>query len=299
MRITDVLTRQELRAWSARSDLHGAWLVAANWAAIAAIFTAVALWTNPLTVLLGIGLLGGRQLGLAGLMHECGHHNLFAHRKLNDRVGQWLCAWPIMADLHRYARGHLRHHRYAGSEKDPDLPNYQSYPVGWTSFRRKVWRDLTGRTGWKLVRGRFQGRDPLFGSQSRESGLLGFLWVNAGLFVVLVAFGHGGLVLLWPAAFLTTYLLFARIRQVAEHAAVPDLFDPDPRKNTRTTHARWWERLFFAPNFLNYHLEHHLAAGVPCYRLRAFHHLLKERGAYADTHFPRGYAAVLRHAVAS
>ena len=28
--------------------------------------------------------------------------------------------------------------------------------------------------------------------------------------------------------------------------------------NTRTTRVRWWERFLLAPNFVNYHLEHHL-----------------------------------------
>jgi fatty acid desaturase len=297
MRITDVISPAELRRWSARSNWHGIRVVAANWAMIAAIFAGVALWTNPLSILLGIFLLGGRQLGLAVLMHECGHGSLFANRRANEIVGQWLCAYPVMTDMHRYAAGHLGHHRFAGTRQDPDLGNYQSYPVSNASFRRKVRRDLTGQTGWKLLTGRFQNRDALFGSQLSESGTGGFAVVNAVLFGALFAFGHGALVLMWPVAFLTTYLFFARLRQVAEHGGVPDLFDADPRMNTRTTYARWWERIFVAPNFVNYHLEHHLAASVPCYRLHRLHALLKERGAYETTAFPPGYPAVFREVV--
>jgi len=137
----------------------------------------------------------------------------------------------------------------------------------------------------------------MFGSRLSESGSGGFVVVNVVLFAVLAAFGHPALALMWPVAFLTTYLCFARLRQVAEHGGVPDLFDPDPRRNTRTTLARWWERVCVAPNFVNYHLEHHLAAGVPCYRLRAFHELLEQRGAYTHTQFPKGYPAVLRQVV--
>jgi len=297
MRITDAISPSELRTWSARSDWHGTRVLIANWAMIAAIFAGVALWTNAFSILVGIFLLGGRQLGLAVLMHECGHGSLFANHRANEIAGQWLCAYPVMTDMHRYAKGHLGHHRFAGTPQDPDLPNYQSYPVSSASFRRKVVRDLTGQTGFKLVMGRFENRDALFGSQLSQSGTGGFAVVNLALFCVLFAFGHGALVLMWPAAYLTTYLLFARLRQVAEHGGVPDLFDADPRRNTRTTYARWWERICVAPNFVNYHLDHHFAAGVPCYRLRGFHQLLKERGVYDTTAIPMGYPAVFREVV--
>ncbi|MAC71727.1 MAG: hypothetical protein CMP84_16195 [Gammaproteobacteria bacterium] len=62
-------------------------------------------------------------------------------------------------------------------------------------------------------------------------------------------------------------MLFSRIRNLAEHAAVPDLTDSDPLLNSRTTLASWWERLTFAPNSINYHLEHNLLPAVPKYRL--------------------------------
>ena len=84
-------------------------------------------------------------------------------------------------------------------------------------------------------------------------------------------------------------MLIARLRQVAEHGAVPDLFDLDPRANTRTTYVRWWEKPFVAPFNLNYHLEHHFHAAVPCYNLKRFHEFLKEKSIYDETEFPSGY----------
>ena len=50
----------------------------------------------------------------------------------------------------------------------------------------------------------------------------------------------------------------------------------DPLRNTRTTHASWLERLFIAPNRVNYHLEHHLLMTVPYFRLPRLHRLLRE-----------------------
>ena len=124
------------------------------------------------------------------------------------------------------------------------------------------------------------------------------LVINALLAVTLAALFQPWVYLLWLVAYLTTYMLVVRIRQVAEHANVPNLYDRDPRNNTRTTVPRWWERLIFAPNYVNYHLEHHFMAATPCYRLKALHELLKDRGAYDETPIFHGYASVLRHAIA-
>ena len=81
------------------------------------------------------------------------------------------------------------------------------------------------------------------------------------------------LYLLWAGAWLTTNTLVTRIRSIAEHALTPDA--DDPLGNTRTTLARWWERLFIAPNRVNYHLEHHLLMTVPHYKLPRLHALLR------------------------
>ena len=70
----------------------------------------------------------------------------------------------------------------------------------------------------------------------------------------------------------------------------------DPLRNTRTTVARWWERLLVAPNCVNFHLEHHLAMTVPHYRLRRMHRLLRERGVLAEACVTRSYLAVLQRA---
>ena len=62
--------------------------------------------------------------------------------------------------------------------------------------------------------------------------------------------------LLWLVPLLTWMMVITRIRNIAEHAVVPDA--NDPLRNTRTTKASLLERAFIAPYFVNYHLEHHL-----------------------------------------
>ncbi len=298
MKISDVATPEDLERFTARSSWKAAGAIAFNWLFIAAIFTGVALWPSALTVLIGIALLGGRQLAFAALMHDCGHSILFSGPRANAIIGQWLCAYPILSDLPRYAQGHQRHHAFAGTDKDPDLPNYQSYPISRTSFLRKVARDLTGQTGWKALRATWRrGRGGILRAPWNGNALLGHVLVHSAMFGVLYALGHGLLYLMWPVAYLTSYMLIARVRHVAEHGGVPDLFDLDPRQNTRTTYVRAWERLFVAPFHLNYHLEHYFHAGVPCYHLEEFHQFLKAKGAYDAMEFPRGYDALLSKVV--
>jgi fatty acid desaturase len=301
MKASDFLSREEIRFFTERSDWHGAWIVACNWLAIAAVFAGVALWTNPLTILLAVLLLGGRQMGLAVLMHEAGHKTLFRSQALNEGVGQWLCAYPILGDCDAYGASHREHHRTAGTHDDPDLPNYQAYPVGRSSFLRKIRRDISGRTGVKLLAALVSGggRSIMMRDGEQTNAVREGLLVNMLLLAVLLLCGLPELYLLWVAAYLTAYPLIARIRQVAEHAAVPDLFDPDPRLNTRTTIPRWFERPLLCPNAVNYHVEHHLLASVPCHKLKALHHRLRDKGFYKgyEHTIARGYGDVIRRAV--
>src|SRR5271169_1784474 len=91
-------------------------------------------------------------------------------------------------------------------------------------------------------------------------------------------------------------MVITRIRNIAEHAVVPA--SGDPLRNTRTTRANFIGRLFVAPYYVNYHLEHHLLIYVPCYNLPRVHRILS-RGRYAARmEVQPNYAAVLRLATA-
>src|SRR5207244_3537214 len=116
-------------------------------------------------VVLALVGIGGRQLGFAILMHEAAHRSLFRSRRWNDVVGNWVCAYPVWSDLYPYRAYHLQHHAKTGTAEDPDLSLAAPFPVTRASLRRKIWRDLTGQTGWKRARatfrrdlGRSQGR---------------------------------------------------------------------------------------------------------------------------------------------
>ena len=121
--------------------------------------------------------------------------------------------------------------------------------------------------------------------------------LNLSMLLVMTWFGEAWLYFTWIAAFMTSHMLVVRIRQIAEHAAVPDLFDLDARKNTRTLYISWLERLLIAPHGVNFHMEHHLLASVPIYRLKMMHKILLKKGYYRDVDFQQGYINLLRQVV--
>ena len=92
----------ELRLLRKRSDWRGAFMLLHAWGLIFGSMALFAWWPNALTFLLAVMVIGARQLGLGILMHEAAHGLLFHDRKLNDRAGNWLCAYPQLLDLDIY-----------------------------------------------------------------------------------------------------------------------------------------------------------------------------------------------------
>ena len=280
----ELLTLPELRSLRTVSAGRGAGLVLHAWAVIGGAMLLFAAWPSFLTLGVAVVVIGGRQLGLAVLMHETSHWLLFPGQRANNLVGTWLCAAPIWSDLPTYRRAHHLHHRYARQPDDPDLPLAPSAPVA----RRALWasfaRDLGGWTAAAHVAGR-----PLALGRARRQALL----ANAILLGALAAIGQWHLyVLLWLLPLATWYQLATRLRNLSEHGLVPD--DDDPLRNARSTAAGRLARALLAPYWVNHHLEHHLLVFVPCWRLPAAHALLLAKGHGKRMETAAGYLDVLR-----
>jgi fatty acid desaturase len=298
-----LIPAEELARLRERVEWKGMALIAHAWAVILGAVALVAAWPNPLTYVLAVMLIGSRQLGLAILMHDGAHGCLSRDLGRNMALSQWFCAWPIFADTRSYRGYHLQHHAHTQQAEDPDLVLSAPFPITRASYRRKFWRDITGRTGyqqrkaqllnalgepgWPLAKRLAQFRDKL-GPQVAANGVL---WAGFALSGVWWAWP-----LLWLVPMLTWFMVITRIRNIAEHAVVPD--SADPLRNTRTTRAGWLERAFIAPYFVNYHLEHHLLFFVPCYNLPRLHRLLMAGPLAGRMEVRRGYAEVMRLATA-
>lgn len=298
-----LFTSQEWAPFQTRSIWTGPLLVVHCWAVIGLAMTAGVLvpWLMPLCVM----VIGTRQLGLAILMHEAAHGALSRNARLNDFLGHWLCAVPIGASLKAYRPYHLRHHRFVQQPEDPDRMLSAPFPVTRASLRRKLIRDLTGQTFFKqrillpLAQAR-QVRHPAaaethdYESIVTGRSVLPFLIFNAGLLAGFVAAGlWWAFFALWLLPMATWFPMVTRLRNIAEHACVEG-GETDAFRAARTTRARWWERAFVAPYWVNFHAEHHLFMHVPCWKLPALHRAVRVRPQGRAIEVSPGYLDVLR-----
>jgi len=301
MRASELLSKNQLKAVQARADWKGVALVFHAWTVIFGAMALFAWWPNVVTFLVAAAIVGGRQLGLAILMHDGAHGLLVRDTAWNRRLGQWLCAFPIGADMPTYRQYHLKHHARTQQDDDPDLVLSAPFPVTRKSLWRKMFRDMSGRTGFVQRRAQFVSA---FGkaeqhwmarlSNARQK-VGGILLANLALFAGLAALGHWHLYpLLWLLPLMTTFQLFLRLRNIAEHAIVGD--KDDPFANARTTLAGPLARMFVAPYWVNYHVEHHLLMWVPCYNLPKLHRFLRAGPHGNRMLVEKNYLEVLRKA---
>ena len=299
----EFLTAEQLADLRERSTWRGLWMIAHAWALIFGAIALVAWFPNPLTFVLAVMIIGSRQLGLAILMHDGAHGCLAKAPETNIWLSQWLCAYPVFAETRAYRRYHMNHHKRTQQEDDPDLVLSAPFPITRASYRRKFLRDLFGQTGYAQRKAQllnalgdaawpWKQRLAFFNEKlGRQFLVNGILWALLAAAGVWWAYP-----LLWLLPMLTWYMVVTRIRNIAEHAVVPD--HDDPLRNTRTTRANWLERLFVAPYFVNYHLEHHLLFFVPCWQLPKLHAILARGPLYGRMEVQPNYPTVLRMATA-
>ncbi len=282
-----------------------------------------------------LAILGSRQLGLAILMHDGAHGLLHPDRKLNNFLGQWPSGAATGSDLHAYRAYHLTHHKFTQQPEDPDLSLSAPFPTSRDSLWRKAVRDLTGQTFFKQRKSQFavawrgvkamlvkesgdgtrdasagralnlQSRSGIDapvanveGAKTTARTVGRFLAVQLVLLAISLSFWGVIPFLLWIVALVTTFQLFLRVRNIAEHACTSTGSD-DPFTHARTTYANWLERATVAPYWVNFHSEHHLFMGVPCYNLPLAHALLGKGNYHPRMTIEPNYLSVLQRVTAT
>ncbi len=309
------LTSEERKFLLEKNDFKAAIEVLVHWLWIIGAMMLVYFFPNPFTIILSLFILGGKQLACAILMHDASHRSMFKNSRLNDIVGQYFGAYPILQNINHYRSYHLSHHLNTGLEDDPDLLLTRGYPTSRNSMIRKVLRDLSGLTGIKVFiaymmmnlgfleyslggeikRISQKGRSLKHFFSTVYTNLGGPILANILMFAILYFLASPWLYLLWVVAYFTTFQFVLRIRSMAEHSVVED--SKDPYKNTRTTMANFIERHLFAPYHVNYHSEHHLLMGVPSYNLPEMHKILKKKGFYEKGVLEKNYWNVVKLAI--
>ena len=248
-------------------------------------------WWRLVVWPIGFLLMGRAHAQFASLMHEAAHRLLFANRTANDLVGRWLLGYPSFTPTDAYRRVHMAHHREEFGPDEPDIPLYAGYPISHESFRRKLARDATGQTGWKLMKAQLRG---LRSSDTRTRRTTWkILGVQAVLIAAAIAVGSWWLYpLFWLLPYLTVWRVINRLRSIAEHGGMRA--SKDRRETTHSVRQSWTARFLLVPYNIGWHLAHHVDSGVPFRNLPRYHAALREAGYVDDTIEHPNYRALWR-----
>ena len=266
--------RMELRRIA---DARNAGTVVATWAqALGTIGLAV--WIgHPLAYAAAFLLMGPAFARFAILGHEAAHKLLFTNKRWNDAVGRWVVAYPAFIPLEGYRRGHFAHHKDEFGPNEPDLNLYNGYPITNASFRRKMWRDARGTSGWKSLKG-------LLGalrSKSARPIAVRILVMQLPLVLAASLVGKWWLYpVLWLGPWLTVWRVINRLRSIAEHGGMTR--SKDRRQTTHHVRQTWLARFSMVPLNTGWHLAHHVDMGVPWRNLPVLHAELEEAGYVTD-----------------
>jgi fatty acid desaturase len=272
----DATWREELRRIP---NLRNALSIVSLYTQTAAVIGFTLWWNHPVGWVLGVLLMGRAHAQFMSLMHEAAHRLLFSSKRVNDWVGRWLIGYPAFTNTDAYRRVHMAHHRDEFGPEEPDIPLYANYPISQESWRRKLWRDATGQTGWKLLKQQFgglRGADPLTRRSQQK-----ILAMQVVLIAISVALGAPeAYFVLWLLPFLTVWRVINRLRSVAEHGGMRR--GDDRRVATHSVRQTALARFLLVPFNIGFHLSHHVDAGIPFRSLPKFHRELKQAGYLSD-----------------
>lgn len=272
---------------SFRNAFTVAWLYGQN----IAILVAAARIDHPVAWIAAFVLMGRMHAQFLSLMHEAAHRLLFTHKASNDFVGNWLLGYPVMTSTQAYRRVHMAHHKREFGPNEPDIALYANYPIPAASLRRKLVRDLTGRTGIKLLRSQMRG----LGSPDARvrHTLIKMLALQVIIAALFTAAGHWWMYpVMWVLPHLTLWRVINRLRSIAEHGGMRE--DDDRRYTTHSVRQHWLARFYMVPYNIGFHMAHHVDAGVPFRHLPEYHALLHEAGYLDDQLEYPSYRALWR-----
>jgi fatty acid desaturase len=223
------------------------------------------------------------------LGHEAVHRTLFSNRRANDLAGRWLLSYHAFVPFELYRRGHIDHHRDEMGPAEPDTDLYANYPITRASMRRKLVRDATGQSGWKILKGLLRGvRNPR--TRPVAGRIVGTQLVLAA---TATALGRPELwLLLWFAPWMTSWRVVNRLRAIAEHGGMTR--SKDRRQTTHHVRQGWLARFWIVPYHVGWHLAHHVDMGVPCWNLPKLHRELEASGWVTADYVWPSYRALWR-----
>ena len=292
------IDHRRLRSLSTRTDRQG-WMQAGGHVllyVVLAILTAVfwfqQAWLGFWVALWCVGFVATFYKGTAA--HELGHGTVFRTKSLNLIFLHFVCliSWW---DPYDYAASHTYHHRYT-THREADRENvlplapslhpwilFQLFTLNLFSKPAKnfakggfIWTVyLTSRTALGIPYGHTDIPSQEWLRTLHEDQPESF-WLSVRWSRVLLGFHAGTLVLAvltgwWVLPLVITLPSYianigSYLLGTTQHCGLKEN-NPDFRKNTRS--IRIHPLLEFLYWHMNWHTEHHMYAGVPCYNLKA------------------------------
>lgn len=265
-----------------------------SWLAIVTVtvepvaIVAAAIWlSHPLAWAAAFVLMGRTYARFASLGHEAVHRTLLPNKALNDWIGRWILSYPTWVPFEDYRRAHIAHHRDEMGPEEPDVPLYAHYPITRASLRRKLLRDATGRTGWKLFRGLIRG------VRKRRPTAIRIVICQVPILAAFTLIGRPELYLfLWWLPHLTVWRVINRLRAIAEHGGLT--CSSDRRETTHDVGQSRLASFWIVPFNIGYHLAHHVDMGVSCWQLPRLQEELVASGWVTEDYSYPTYRALWR-----
>ena len=203
-------------------------------------------------------------------VHDSAHLFISANRKINDIVSNFLYAGFIGMTVENYRQIHQNHHKYNGSEDDPEYFSYEDVRQygGLTGLCLSY---ALGFEGFKLIKKYYIKQE---GKDKKNKNFIHIIFCQLVLFLFFVGLDVYFFYLVWLYLALSLSPLLSRLRFLVEH--------PGKNNTTKTSTSTLFEKIFFAPHGFNYHYEHHMFPLVPPYNLRRIHNHIKANNFFND-----------------
>lgn len=275
--------REAMQALNKRSDVKGLLQIGGHIALI--LLTGALAWQvqDRIYLLLPVLLLYGTfYVFILNATHEMCHNTVFRTRWLNAFFLRLFCFFGWRSHILFWA-SHAEHHKYTLHPPD-DLEVVQPQLFGPKDFIRNGLIDpwtfvRTLQQTWRHSRGRLQGEwehhlfPPAAAAQHRRLVRWARLLLTGHAAILGVSAYYG----LWLLPVLTTFGVFygGWLRFLCNNTQHTGLRDDvaDFRQCTRTVILNPFVRFLYW--HMNYHIEHHMYAAVPCYNLGKLHRLIQ------------------------